>query len=231
MTISVSGGPEVCQAPAVLTIAVVSPCVVGIDPGGTLTADVASVVDEYGLPYIPRNRLAARLRDAALTVLSEGGASDADVECATSLFGASAVSDRQRRALTVSHAQLPRPLQATVASAINLSENEFPSSRLLRSAVRSALTVTLSSTARDERGAPQAGTLRDVEAVIPGVVFEAALTWAPGSPTLPLTRFLARCVLALTQIGYGETDFRGRVDCALDGDRGATATLAFGDLA
>ena len=218
-------------APVVVTIEVVSPCVLGIDPGGSLTADIASVVDEYGMPFIPRYRVASRLRDAALTVLSESGATDVDVECATALFGASGTSDRQRRALTVGHAQLPRAAQASVVNAITLSENQFPSSRLLRSAVRSALTVTLSGTARDERGAARTGTLRDVEAVIPGVVFEAALSWAPGSPTLAQRRFLARCVLALTQIGHGETDFRGRVDCALDGDRRATAALAFGGSA
>lgn len=153
MTTSVAAG----AAPAVLTITVVSPCVLGIDPGGSLTADVASVVDEYGMPFIPRYRVAARLRDAALTVLSESGATDADVECATALFGASGISDRRRRALTVGHAQLPRAAQASVVNAITLSENHFPTSRLLRSAVRSALTVTLSGTARDERGGAAGG--------------------------------------------------------------------------
>lgn len=216
--------------PAVLTIEVVSPCVIGVDPGGTLEADLVSVSDAYGLPYVPRYRLAARLRDAALTVLSQASVDrDGDLAAARELFGAGATSEGARRAVTVGHARLPRATQAVVASAIGASEGESPTSRVLRSAVRSALTTTLVSTARDERGAPVAGTLRDVEVVIAGVVFEAALTWAAGSPTGSQACFLARCVLALTQIGQGETDFRGRVDCALDGDRAATVALAFGE--
>ncbi len=211
-----------------MTVEILRPCVIGVDDGDDLDVDLGTVVDEFGIPYIPKNRMSARLRDAALRVLGEAGATPADLDAAVALFGASETTAEQNRTVRVGRAQWPRDAQATVVAAIRAHERRHVGSGALRENVTAALTTTIRRTALDDRKAPRRGSLREIRAVRPGVLFEAELAWTR-PPTGPQLQFLARCVLAVEQIGYGESDDQGSVECALDEDRDTTIRLAYGE--
>lgn len=213
---------------SIMTVGILRPCVVGVDDGDDLDVDLGTVVDDFGIPYIPKNRMSARLRDAALRVFGEAGATPADLDAAVALFGASATTAEQDRVVRVGRAQWPRDAQATVVAAIRAHEDRYGGSGAMRENVTAVLTTTIRRTALDDRKAPRRGSLREVRAVRPGVVFESELSWTR-PPTGSELRFLARCVLAVEQIGYGESDHQGRVECALDGDRETTIRLAYGE--
>lgn len=205
-------------APRTLTLAIVSPMCVGVTGLDPLGPDRDVPVDAHGLPYVPRGRMSARLRDAALAVVQ---AFPGDVGPATELLGA-ARGLGVRRSLVVGPAMLPEAVRATVAAA----SGEYG---VAPTALTRACTVELASTRIDEHGAAAAGTLRTVRALAPGQILQARLRWTrPPEPSH--LRVLARCCLALVQIGSGDTRGLGRVRCTLDGDTATTLTLAgFGD--
>lgn len=219
------------ELPATLEVLIRTPCVVGTDPVNTHGADLDTVLDANGIPYIPKNRMSARLRDAALTVLSgPGGGFDA-LTAVTALFGNAYTADDSRRMLSVGAAVWPAAATARVEETLQNLSRRFQQHGLARVAVirreiTRGLTVDLGQTAIGDDGAPLAGSLRFARGIRQGVLLRAPLHWR-ATPSAEELRVLARCVLALRQIGHGESDHRGQVTCTLDGDFDATAALAF----
>lgn len=246
------------SVPSTLHVLVRTLCVVGIEPDTTHGVDLDTVIDEHGVPFVPRYRMAARLRDAALIVLNgpdarpgsdagpdsgldsgagAGAAADphsgADTATgmstvATDLFGSSATAASSRRMLQVGAAVWPQRARATVARAMR----DRPSAEaraLLRERVTDALTVRTAQTAIGSDGAPLTGSLRFFRGIRPGVELAAELRWTR-PPSHEHVRFLARCVLALDQIGAHRSDGMGRVSCSLDGDFARTRALAYPDV-
>jgi hypothetical protein len=190
--------------PKLITIVVLTPAVVGTTGADPLGPDRDVRVDGHGLPFIPRARMSARFRDAALAVTQ---ARPDSVGPALALFGR-AGQVGGRRALSIGPALLPRLVRAAVTEAYG-----GPSA----DRVTRAGTVELDATAMNEHGAPVPGSLRRFRALAPGLVLEAELTWI-ATPDDAMLRTLARCCLALRQIGGGESRGAGRVRCLLDGD-------------
>lgn len=186
---------------------------VGASADGT-GADTDVVTDEHGLPYLPRHRLAARLRagaDDALTVAPGLAAASADV------FGRGR-SHGPDRMLRVGHAVLGGDVRAAVVRA--LAGRGEPVRSTLRRAVTDAYTTLESGIEVGPDGAPEPGRLRTNRVLLPGLTLTARLTWAT-SPREEHWRLLARACLATTRIGLKATRGRGRVDVRLACDDGA----------
>ncbi|MFD6951636.1 hypothetical protein A6A08_24210 [Nocardiopsis sp. TSRI0078] len=182
---------------------------VGASADGT-GADTDVVTDGHGLPYLPRHRLAARLRDGAAGALA----------VAPGLAGArDEVLGRGRshgadRILRVGHAVLGDQVRTAVARA--LAGRAEPVRSTLRRAVTDAYTALESGTGVGPDGAPEPGRLRTHRVLLPGLTLTAALTWA-SPPGEEHWRLLARACLATTRIGLRGTRGRGRVDVRLAG--------------
>ena len=221
-------GVFVERAPSTLQIRIHTVCVVGVEPIGPHGVDIDTVLDANGVPYVPRNRISARLRDAALIVLNSAGSDDTDVVTARELFGRAFESGPARRLVQVGAAVWPSAAQATIAAALQASGDRYTGGRtLLRERIIEAMTVRIGQTRIGSDGTPAPGSLRYVRGIRPGIVLEAGLRWRE-PPKQHHLRFLARTALALTQIGEGETDNLGRVTCSLDGDFDNTVACAFG---
>ncbi|WP_328435367.1 hypothetical protein [Nocardia puris] len=213
--------------PVTLQIQVRTTCVVGTEPRDSHDVDVTTVVDENGLPFIPKNRMSARLRDAALTVLGGPPEPVLSTDTALALFGGAYTTEASRRGLHVGAAVWPRQAQASVVRSLRSKSGRYPGAgRLFRQRITEALTVEIAQTAIGADGVALPGSLRFARGIRPGVVLEAPLRWSI-EPTSAHVGFLARCVLALTQIGEGRSDNLGRVVCSLDGDFGRTRDLAY----
>ncbi|WP_405180952.1 hypothetical protein OG225_07110 [Nocardia sp. NBC_01377] len=215
------------RPPVLLEVTVHTVCVVGIEPVDARAVDVDTVRDGDGVPYVPKNRMSARLRDAALLVTEGPGSVDAALE----VFGGAFSAGTERRLLEVGAATWPRQARAGVASALAERERRYRARgrALLATRIGDALTVRVGQTAIGADGAPVDGSLRHLRGIRPGVVLQAELRWR-GDPQPRHLRVLARAVLALTQIGDGESDNYGRVSCRIDGDEAATVACAFEEI-
>jgi hypothetical protein len=214
--------------PTTLRISVHTVCVVGVEPVGPHEADLDTVLDASGLPYVPKNRMSARLRDAALAVVTSAGGDAETVSAAIELFGAAYDTGSARRLVQVGAAVWPDAAQAAIAAAL-AGQYQRREQALLRKRITEAMTVRVGQTRIGADGAPARGSLRYLRGIRPGVVLDARLWWR--EPPQPRhLRVLARSVLALTQIGDGESDNLGRVSCSLAGDFAATAACAFEEL-
>lgn len=174
-------------------------------------ADTDVVTDEHGLPYLPRHRLAARLRGGAF------GASAVAPDLAgvrDELFGRRG-SHGADRTLRLGHARVDESVRDAVARALN-GRGE-PLRSVLRRSVTEAYTTLESGIEMDADGAPRPGRLRTHRVLLPGLTLSAALTWA-SEPEEEHWRLLARACLATTTIGLRGTRGRGRVDVRLAGD-------------
>ncbi|MCP3013388.1 hypothetical protein NGM33_08585 [Nocardiopsis dassonvillei] len=197
-----------------VTVHLASPALfVGASADGT-GADTDVVTDEHGLPYLPRHRLAARLRAGAVSALAVApglaGACD-------EVFGRGG-SHGADRMLRVGHAVLGDGVRAAVARA--LTGRAEPLRSTLRRAVTDAYTTLESGIAVGPDGAPEPGRLRTHRTLLPGLTLTAALTWA-SPPGEEHWRLLARACLATTRIGSRGTRGRGRVDVRLAGAGGS----------
>ncbi|MEV2277148.1 hypothetical protein AB0I72_16345 [Nocardiopsis sp. NPDC049922] len=182
---------------------------VGASADGT-GADTDVVTDDRGLPYLPRHRLAARLRAGAASALTVAPHLS---RAADDLLG----RDRSHgadRMLRVGHAVLGDDVRAAVARA--LAGREEPLRTTLRRAVTDAYTALESGVEVGPDGAPEPGRLRTHRVLLPGLTLTAALTWAAPADE-EHWRILARACLATTQIGSRGTRGRGRVDVRLVG--------------
>ncbi|WP_116246514.1 hypothetical protein [Nocardiopsis sp. FIRDI 009] len=182
---------------------------VGASADGT-GADTDVVTDDHGLPYLPRHRLAARLRagaDSALTVAPELSAAARDILGRERSHGAD-------RVLRVGHAVLGDGVRAAVARA--LAGRAEPLRTTLRRAVTDAYTTLESGVEVGADGAPEPGRLRTHRVLLPGLTLTAPLTWAE-PPGEEHWRILARACLATTRIGARVARGRGRVDVRLAG--------------
>ncbi|MFE1592878.1 hypothetical protein [Nocardia sp. NPDC058705] len=218
-------------APSMLEVLVRTPCVVGTDPVNTHGVDIDTVCDANGIPYIPKNRMSARLRDAALTVLAGPGGGPTAVTSATALFGNAYSVGNTPRLLSVGAAKWPAAATAQVDTTLAALGRRFAQHGLapvamVRREITRGLTVEIGQTAIADNGAPLAGSLRFTRGIRPGVLLRAPLSWRE-NPSADDLRFLALSVLALRQIGHGASDHRGHVTCSLDGDFDATVALAF----
>jgi len=193
---------------------------VGASADGT-GADTDVVTDEHGLPYLPRHRLAARLRAGAAGALAV--APELAAAC-DEVFGRGR-SHGADRMLRVGHAVLDEDVRSAVVRA--LAGRGEPVRTTLRRAVTDAYTALESGTGVGPDGAPEPGRLRTNRVLLPGLTLSSALTWAT-APGEEHWRLLARACLATTRIGLRTTRGRGRVDvrlAAADGDDPHATTL------
>jgi len=193
---------------------------VGASADGT-GADTDVVTDEHGLPYLPRHRLAARLRAGAAGALAV--APELAAAC-DEVFGRGR-SHGADRMLRVGHAVLDDDVRSAVVRA--LAGRGEPVRTTLRRAVTDAYTALESGTGVGPDGAPEPGRLRTNRVLLPGLTLSSALTWAT-APGEEHWRLLARACLATTRIGLRSTRGRGRVDvrlAAADGDDPHATTL------
>lgn len=214
--------------PTFLHLHLHSPTVLGVTSHDPLDVDLEATVDEYGLPYIQRHRLSARLRDAALLA---SGAYPQIVPAALDLLGP-AGSLASGRGLQIEHARLPRSVQAAAAHTVHAAQRSVEGGappEPMASRIRDAYTEILTTTAIDADGAPKVGTLRQIRAVRAGTVLTAPLRFLEGRSSTPehLWALAVMCV-AFDQIGGGATRGTGSVVCTLDGDQARTHELAFG---
>ncbi|WP_245646159.1 hypothetical protein [Nocardiopsis trehalosi] len=215
-------------APAFLVIDLAAPALfAGASAAGT-AADADVVTDAHGLPYLPRHRVAARLRDAAVTAVR---AEPALLPAARALFGA-ARAHGPDRILRIGHALPPEPVRAAVAWALEQRAADPATDHgpdLLR-AVTDAYTSLESGV--EIAGGTAEGRLRTVRVLDPGLRLAAALRWTR-APEPGELRCLARAALAFTQAGLKASRGRGRVDVRLapaadtDARRAHAATLAW----
>ncbi|MFE1167982.1 hypothetical protein [Nocardiopsis sp. NPDC058789] len=173
-------------------------------------ADTDVVTDAHGLPLLPRHRLAARLRVAAVGAATVAPDLSGAVE---RVFGREGSHDADR-ALRVGHARPGDAVRAAVAHA--LAGRSEPARAALRRAVTDAHTTLESGVEIGPDGAPEPGRLRTHRVLLPGLVLTAQLTWSV-RPRAVDWRCLARACLATDQIGLRSTRGRGRVDVYLSG--------------
>jgi hypothetical protein len=213
--------------PSFLRIELLSPAVVGVASSDPLDVDLEVTSDALGLPYLPRHRLAARLRDAADDVAvafpDMAGAFHDLLGSSRRLTGT--------RMLHVGHGELPRSVQAAAAHAVHSEaastvDSDIP--RPLAARIRAAYTEVLASTARDDDGAPIPGTFRRIRAIRSGTVFAAPVAFRRGTVGADHRRALALMCVALEQIGSGSSRGLGQIEASLDGDLDHTRDLAFG---
>ncbi|GAA4913449.1 hypothetical protein [Streptomonospora salina] len=227
------------DTPAYLLLDLASPAVfVGASAAGT-AADSDVVTDAHGLPYLPRQRIAARMRDAAVSAVR---VDPALLPAAKALFGASRMHG-PGRILRISHAAPCEPVRAAVAWALEQRGGDGPdgtggtgdAAGTLVRAVTDAFTSVESGVAVDGAGAPDDTRLRTVRVVDPGLRLTAPLRWTR-TPDPVEVRCLARAALAFTQAGLKAGRGRGRVDVRLAADAGTDAdtaharTLAWADV-
>lgn len=191
---------------------------VGAGVDGT-DADTDVVTDEHGLPYLPRHRLAARLRTAADEAVTVAPGLAAVVD---ELFGRSRAHGPDR-ILRVGHAVLGDRVRTAVARA--LVGRPEPVRSTLRRAVTGAYTTLESSVEVGPDGVSRPRSLRTHRVLLPGSTLTAELTWAR-PPEEEHWRLLARACLAADRIGLRATRGRGRVDVrlAVPDDRDPHAT-------
>ncbi|WFG44168.1 hypothetical protein [Pseudonocardia alni] len=171
----------------------------GTDPLG-VDRDVP--VDASGLPYVPRARMSARFRDAALSV---GQAFPDLMPQLLDLFGVAGATGRNRM-LSIGRAELPLVVRAAVADTVGAGPSP--------AAVTGACTVVRTTTAVDGDGAPVDGSLRTARGLAPGLRLLADLVWLREPEEAHLWA-LASCCLAFDQIGADESRGSGRVRCRL----------------
>lgn len=219
------------DAPAFLLLDLASPAVfAGTSAAGT-AADSDVVTDAHGLPYLPRQRIAARLRDAAVSAVR---ADPALLPAAQSLFGASR-KHGPGRILRIGHATPSEPVRAAVAWALEqrAGEGSGDAASTLVRAVTDAFTSVESGVAIDGAGASADARLRTVRVVDAGLRLTAPLRWAR-APGPEEVRCLARAALAFTQAGLKAGRGRGRLDARLaetaDADAAHARTLAWADV-
>ncbi|MFC3994478.1 hypothetical protein ACFOVU_01015 [Nocardiopsis sediminis] len=220
-------------APAVLIVSLAAPAVFAGTSASGSAADADVVTDAHGLPYLPRHRVAARLRDAAVSAVR---ADPALLPAARALFGASREHGPDR-ILRIGHALPPESVRAAVAWALEQRADDPTSAHgptLLR-AVTDAFTSLESGVEIDPGGAAVEGRLRTVRVLDPGLRLTAALRWARPPDTREL-RCLARAALAFTQAGLKASRGRGRIDARLaetpetDRDNAHAATLTWAGI-
>ncbi|RCV52448.1 hypothetical protein [Marinitenerispora sediminis] len=201
--------------PEFVTVDITSPAMfVGNSVAGT-AADTDIATDDHGLPRLPRHRLAARLRAAAVGVVrAEPGLLDAAEE----VFGVPRRHDRERL-VQIDDARCAEPIRAAVAYALHQRGHrpgmtpDGLAAVLVRS-VTDAFTSLESGVEVDADGAPIPGRLRTNRVLNPGIHLVAPLRWH-GEPRADHLRLLARAALATTQAGHRETRGRGRIDVRL----------------
>lgn len=213
--------------PRFLRIELRTPTVLGAPSADPLDVDLDITADSDGLPYIPRHRLSARLRDAALEA---SWAYPSILPTALELLGSSR-GVGPRRCLQIGHARLPVAVRAVAARALH-SESAGTGAHLprpLASRIRDACTDILTSTTRDDDGAPVAGTLRQIRAVRAGIDLTAPVIFTGPAVTTDHLRALSLMCMAFEQIGTGASRGLGQIRCSIDGDVQYTRTLAFGE--
>ncbi len=202
-----------------IVVDVVSPALfVGASADGT-GADTDIVTDAHGLPFLPRHRLAARLRAGAASAVR---AAPHLREAARAVFGTGG-SHGPGRALRLGDATLSEPTRAAVAWA--LARRTDPERAALRRAVTEACTAVEAGSEVDPCGAAVPGRLRTNRVLLPGLRLGARLRWAR-RPDAEHWQCLARACLAVTQAGARGSRGRGRLDVrlALPGDPDPHAT-------
>ncbi|MFL1377972.1 MULTISPECIES: hypothetical protein [unclassified Nocardiopsis] len=198
------------SAPERIVVRLASPALfVGASADGT-GADTDVVTDDHGLPYLPRHRLAARLRAGAQRALAVSPGLEGAVG---EVFGRGRSHGRDRM-LRVGHAVTGDAVRAAVARA--LAGRSESARAVLRRAVTDAHTVLETGIEVGPHGAAEPGRLRTHRVLLPDLVLTAALTWAQ-EPGPDHWRLLARACLATTGIGLKGTRGRGRVDVRLAG--------------
>ena len=195
---------------AYLHITVVHPMTSATDGIPAADEDVDVSHDRYGCPVIPRNRLAARLRDGCLEAVR---CQPTLLDAARRLFGAPGAHD-DAAILAVGDATLPDPVRKAIRYALSAWSSPGDPPALTTTDVLDGFTTIIRSTAVDATGGPRPTSLRRVRAVLPDVPFVSQLTWH-GEPTTTDLACLARAVLGVQQIGLGGTRGRGTVVCAL----------------
>lgn len=213
--------------PSFLRIALLSPAVVGVASSDPLDVDLEVPTDMFGLPYLPRHRLTARLRDAAV------GVAAAFPDTAGAIHDLLGSSRRLTgtRMLHIGHGELPLSVQAAAAHAVHSEAASIVAADLprpLAARIRAAYTEVLASTARDEDGAPIPGTFRRIRAIRAGTVFAAPVAFRRDPVGADHRRALALMCVALEQIGTGDSRGLGQIEASLDGDLDHTRDLAFG---
>ncbi|MDS1270694.1 hypothetical protein RIF23_10325 [Lipingzhangella sp. LS1_29] len=207
----------------------------GASAGGT-DADTDVVTDEHGLPYYPRHRLAARLREGAVTAIRAHGDRNL-LRTAEELLGTTRGGHEATRALRIGHAHPALAVRAAVAAAQQRREEEHPSDSKgelrqreaarthLATAVTAAYAEEESGTQVDELGTPISGRLRTHRALRPGLVLWAELSWGVEYRE-EYGRLLALAALGTTAAGMRITRGRGRIDVRVAAPEEAEGTGA-----
>ncbi|MDE3723730.1 hypothetical protein PWG71_20255 [Nocardiopsis sp. N85] len=201
-------------APDRVVVRLASPALfVGASADGT-GADTDVVTDDHGAPYLPRHRLAARLRAGAHRALA---VSPDLVGVVDEVFGRSRSHGRDRM-LRMGHAVVGDAVRAAVSRA--LAGRSERARAVLRRAVTDAHTALEAGIEVGPDGAAEPGRLRTHRVLLPDLVLTSTLTWAE-EPGPDHWRLVARACLATTQIGLKGTRGRGRVDVRLADSEGA----------
>lgn len=211
------------KLPDRIVVTIHSPALIGSSGARSHDVDLSTVLDAHGLPFIPKKRLWARLRDAGSLLLPT--LPPELVVGLTAVLGAPG-SLEASRAVRLGDAVLPSAVRTAVATAWDGPTATALTRSLAKAAAVDALTVTAATTAVDDDGAPLLRSLREVRLVREGLRLTAPLTWV--SPTPEAVRLLALLTLALEQIGSGESRGLGQISATLDDDEVATRALATG---
>jgi len=175
--------------------------------------------DANGLPFLRGRTLRGLLAEECANLLYALGLQKPDhgwSEAAYTLFGQPGSTTKDTGVLRVGDARLPEPLRNAVSLAVERKE-------LTPEGVLDSLTTIRRQTSMNVFGAPEKGSLRSMRVILPGTIFEAALSFT-GDPDERMMGLLAVCVLALRRAGTGRNRGRGRLFARLLDEGGNDVT-------
>ena len=219
---------ETPAPPAALVLTTLQPMAIAGDSATGTWADLDIHTDAHGLPYIPRSRLNARLRTAAVQAATAHQTERAILYALVDLLGTTADHSDRPRLVQVDHAQFDDVTRAMVgathAAIANSTGGSAARTREFTGQVTDSETTVLTHTAIARDRSPATGTLRSLRVLRKGTQLTAPLLWA-GKPSAVHLRALALAVLGLTQLGRG-AGVMGRISATLDGNRSKTMSYA-----
>jgi hypothetical protein len=178
--------------------------------------------DTDGLPFLRGRTLRGLLAEECANLLYAVGLQQSAHtwgETAYALFGQPGSTTADTGMLRVGDARLPESLRDAVRQAIERKE-------LKSEGVLESLTAVRRQTSMNVFGAPEKGSLRAMRVILPGTIFEAALSFN-GDPDEKMMGLLAACMLALRRAGTGRNRGRGRLSARLLDEGGNDVTEGY----
>lgn len=190
-----------------LTVQLVSDATFGRGEGVAGLVDIEVEHDADGCPQIGGRTLKGLLveewANIRFALASSGVTTTPWDAAATALFGRSGAGDEGGACLHVSAATLPPNLQAAI-----VADRSLAPARVLESLT----TIRRQTSVNPATGAPEAGSLRAVRAVVRGIDLVAPLELRLPGDSLPRAEaLLAACALAVRRGGMARNRGRGRL--------------------